>query len=157
MSLVFYGPIDNENNIEMHSFYPHAPEIIYVQYYNNTCFLISLASYFFDANENVAEHDVVSWFLSYLSCDNIGFKNSIKFDSDILTDCVRNKGEKQCRYKLIHWKIKGSFEICNDISDHVTLFQLIDTAVNFNHAMSITGSWIYDYNNKNPSVWWNNS
>ena len=37
---------------------------------------------------------------------------------------------------------KGSFDIFNDISDHFTLFQLIDTSGNVNHDFIITGSWI---------------
>ena len=42
----------------------------------------------------------------------------------------------------------------NDISDHVTLVQLIDTSGNFNHAVIIIGCWIYDSNYKRalPSI-----
>ena len=36
----------------------------------------------------------------------------------------------------------------NDISEHVALVQVIDTSVNVNHAVSITGFWIYDSNYK---------
>ena len=34
--------------------------------------------------------------------------------------------------------------IFNNISDHVTLVQLIDTYDNVNNAISITGCWIYN-------------
>ena len=34
------------------------------------------------------------------------------------------------------------FDIINDISDHVTLVQLEDSAGGVNHAVSITVSWI---------------
>ena len=57
----------------MHDFYPHAPEIKYVQDDNNTCCLSSMYSNFFAVNENFAEHAVVSQLLSYLSCDTVGF------------------------------------------------------------------------------------
>ena len=72
--------------------------------------------------------------------------NRIKFASDIITDRVRNKGKRWCRYKLYSWKNKGSFVIFNDVSDHVTLLQLKDPAGNINHAVSITECWIYDSN-----------
>ena len=36
--------------------------------------------------------------------------------------------------------------IFNDISENVTLVQLMDTAGNVNHTVSITGRWIYDSN-----------
>ena len=95
-----------------------------------------------------AEHAIVSRILSSLSCNTIGFKNSIKFASNIITDCVRNKREQSCRYKLVKWDIKVLFDIFNDISNHVTLVQLIDTDDNINHAVSITVSWIYGSNYK---------
>ena len=59
-------------------------------------------------------------------------------------------GTTQARFRctIVQWKNKGSFDIFNDISDHVTLVQLIDTAGNDNRAVSITGYWIYDYNYK---------
>ena len=53
-----------------------------------------------------------------------------------------------CHYKLVQWNIKESFGILNDNSDHVTLVQLKDSSGNVNHAVSITVSWIYYYNNK---------
>ena len=40
--------------------------------------------------------------------------------------------------------------LLNDISDHLTLVELIDTAGNVNHTVSITGYWIYDSNYKRP-------
>ena len=46
----------------MHAFDPHAPEIKYVQYGENTCVLVSLGSALFAANEHVAGNAVVSRF-----------------------------------------------------------------------------------------------
>ena len=45
-------------------------------------------------------------------------------------------------------KKTGEFDISNDISNHVVLVQLIVTAVNVNHVVSITGCRIYDSNYK---------
>ena len=83
----------------------------------------------FYMNEHVVEHAVVSQLSSYLSCDTVGFKNRINFDCDILTDTVINKGEQWCRYSIFQWNIKGSFDIFNHISYHVTLVQLIELLV----------------------------
>ena len=76
----------------MHAFDLHAPEIKYVKYADNTCFLISLSYALFYDNENVAENSVVSRLSSYLSFETVDFKNMIMFSSDILTDSVRNTG-----------------------------------------------------------------
>ena len=38
----------------------------------------------------------------------------------------------------------GEFDILNEISDHVTLVQLIDTDGNISHFVSIIRCWIYD-------------
>ena len=90
-----------------------------------------------------AEYAIVYRLLSSLSCNTIGFKNSIKFASNIITDCVRHKREQSCRYKLVKWDIKGLFDIFNDTSDYVTLVQLIDNVGYVNHTVSITGYWVY--------------
>ena len=50
---------------------------------------------------------------------------------------------------IIWFNLKtGEFYIFDEISDHVTLVQLIDTDSNTNNAVSITGPWIYDSNYK---------
>ena len=38
----------------------------------------------------------------------------------------------------------GSYDILTDISENVTLVQLIDSLVNVNHAISVVGYWIFD-------------
>ena len=48
----------------------------------------------------------------------------------------RNKGEKFLCYKINPWKVNGSFETLNDISE------------NLNHALSIIRKWILDSNYK---------
>ena len=77
-----------------------------------------------------------------LSCDTDSFRNKIRFASDIIKYLVRNKGEQWCHGKIVQWNIKEYFYIFNNISDHVTLVQLIDTSGNVYHAVIITGSRI---------------
>ena len=53
------------------------------------------------------------------------------------------------RYQhLYRLKKTGEFDIMNDISEHVTPVQLVDTAGNVNHVVSIIACWIYDSNYK---------
>ena len=44
------------------------------------------------------------------------------------------------------YKQKGYFDILNDISEHVTLVQLMESLGNVNHASSVVGYWIFDSN-----------
>ena len=71
---VFYVPIDNAHNIEMHYFSPHATEIKSVQDGNNTSYLSSMDSALFATNEHVVEHAGMYQLSSFLSCDTVGFK-----------------------------------------------------------------------------------
>ena len=57
---------------------------------------------------------------------------------------MRQKGEQCLRYNLKIWNKKGDFDKLNDISENVTLEQLMDTLGNVNHAISIVRSWIFD-------------
>ena len=41
---------------------------------------------------------------------------------------------------------KGAFDILNDISENVTLVQLMDTIVNVNHAITIVDYWLFESN-----------
>ena len=61
---------------------------------------------------------------------------------------MRHKGEQHLRYNLKKCKNKGDFDILNDISEKVTLVQLMDTLGNMNHAIIIKGYWIFDSNYK---------
>ena len=55
-------------------------------------------------------------------------------------------------YSLAKYKNKGSFDILIDISENVTLFQLMDYLGNVNHAISVVGYWIFDSNHKRALV-----
>ena len=60
---------------------------------------------------------------------------------------LRHKGEHRIMYNMKICK-KGAFDNLNEISENVTLVQLMDSLVNLNHAVSIAGYWIFDYNCK---------
>ena len=57
----------------MHAFDPHATEIKYFQYDDNTCYFSSLDYALFDEHKHVVKYAAVSQLSSYLSCDTVGF------------------------------------------------------------------------------------
>ena len=58
----------------------------------------------------------------------------------------RNKGEAKVYFKTIKYKKKGLNKSLEDISENVTLVQLMDSLGNVNHAISVVGNWIFDSN-----------
>ena len=60
----------------------------------------------------------------------------------------RIKVGQNLKYNLTIWKKNYAFDILNDISEDVTLVQLMDSLGNVNHAISIVGHWIFDSNYK---------
>ena len=72
--------------------------------------------------------------------------NSIDFVNDILRNKEINIGEANVHYNVIKYKKKGLYKILEDISENVTLVQLIDLWENVNHAISVVGYWIFDSN-----------
>ena len=58
------------------------------------------------------------------------------------------KGEQNLQYNLTIWKKNYDSDILNDISEDVTLVQLIDSLGNVNHDISVVGYWIFDSNYK---------
>ena len=77
--------------------------------------------------------------------------NRIDFANDILKNKKRNRGEAKVHYTLIKYK-KGLYKILEDISENVTLVQLIDSLGNVNHAISVFGYWIFDSNHEKALV-----
>ena len=67
----------------------------------------------------------------------------IKFSNKIMTDRVRKKGEKRCRYDIVQWGKKRRIWYLNDISDHVKLVQLIDTGYELYEAPSSCNTTVY--------------
>ena len=58
----------------------------------------------------------------------------------------RIKGEQNLKYNRTIWKKNDAFDILNDISEDVTLVQLMDSLGNLNHDISIVGHLIFDSN-----------
>ena len=48
--------------------------------------------------------------------------------------------------------MKGSYDILTDMSENVTLVQLMDYLGNLNHATSVVGYWIFESNYKRALV-----
>ena len=78
--------------------------------------------------------------------------NRIDFANYILKDNKRNEGEARVNYNLIKNKKKGLHKILEDISENVTLVQLMDSLGNMNHNISVVGKWIFDSNYEKPLV-----
>ena len=58
---------------------------------------------------------------------------------------IKIKSEQNLRYNLTIWsKNDDDFDIRNEISENVTLVQLIDSLGNVNRAISIVWYWIFD-------------
>ena len=62
------------------------------------------------------------------------------------------KGKPRVYYSLIIYKKKGYYGILNDRSENVTLFQLMDSLGNLNHAISVVRYWTFDSNNEKSLV-----
>ena len=72
--------------------------------------------------------------------------NRIDFAYDILKNWKINKGEPKVHYNLMKYKKMGEHNILEDISENVTLFQLMDSLVNVNNDINVVGNWIFDSN-----------
>ena len=78
--------------------------------------------------------------------------NRINVANDVLKYKKRNKGKTKMHYNLIKYKKKGIYKILEDISEHVTLVQLMYSLGNMNHAINFVGYWIFDSNCKEALV-----
>ena len=76
--------------------------------------------------------------------------NRIYFANAILKN--EKKGEHKMYYILIKYMKKESYDILKDISKIITLFQLMDSLVNVNHATNVVGYWIFYSNYKKALV-----
>ena len=64
----------------------------------------------------------------------------------------KKKCKTKVHYILIKYKQKGLYKILEDISENITLSQLIDSLVNVNHAISVVGYWMFYSNYTNSLV-----
>ena len=63
-----------------------------------------------------------------------------------MVDKEKNKVKQRLCFKLWIWKKKGSFYILNNISNHVTLVQFMDSIGNVNHAVIVVKKCTFDSN-----------
>ena len=105
----------------------------YCQKSLNSCCFSSLASDFVSIKQIKATKDVSMCIEEPLKSEvgnHIDIKNAI---------LIFLKGEQRVYYSLRKYKKMGSFDILTDISEHVTLVQLMDYLCNMNHAISVVG------------------
>ena len=74
--------------------------------------------------------------------------NCIDFANAILKNENKIKGKPRVYHILVKYKHTGSYDVLKDISENVTLVQLMDSLVNINHAISVVGYYIFDSNYK---------
>ena len=78
--------------------------------------------------------------------------NRIYFANSILKKRKKMKGKPKVHYSLVKYKNKGSYDILKDISEYVTLAQLMDYLGNLIHDISVVGYWIFESNYKKALV-----
>ena len=69
-----------------------------------------------------------------------------------MTERAQNIVDQNLRYEIKQWKIKGSFNIINDIRENFTLVNLMENITNMNHAVSIVAKCIFESNYKTNSM-----
>ena len=76
----------------------------------------------------------------------------IRYFQDTPNNVTKNRrkiiSEQNLRYNLTIWNKNDVFDIPNDISENVTLIQLMVSLGNVNHDIIIVGHWIFDHNYK---------
>ena len=144
----FGVPIGNARMNQKVRFYTEAPMIKYHQKIYNSCCLISLTSAFQCIGDNRAVTFLVNRIEESLTLQTEIFKSRIHFDNTIMKNRRKIKGEQNLQYNLTIWKKHNGFDILNDISEDVTVVQLMESLGNVNHAISVVGYWIFDSNYK---------
>ena len=70
--------------------------------------------------------------------------NRIDFGNEILKNRIINVDEARMHYNMIKYKKMREYKCFEDISENVTLVQLMDSLENVNHAISVVWNWIFD-------------
>ena len=137
----FQVPTGNQKVVKSFMFHKDAPILSYYQKTLNSCCFRSLASAFASIKHFKAS-DAISIRIKESLKSEVG--NCIYFANEIMLNHKRNEGEARVHYKLIKYKKMGDYKILEDISENVTLVQLMDSIVNVNHAISVVGNWVFD-------------
>ena len=93
----------------------------YCQNTLNSCCFSSLASDFEIINQSKAANSI-SNHIKELFTSQLCFRNHIGFANSVLKNRKIIKGEQVLYYNMKRYTHKGSFDILNDISKHVTLY-----------------------------------
>ena len=120
-------------------FRTEAPLIKYHQKSSNSCCLISLKSDFNCIGDNRAFTALVNLIKESLTLQTEIFKSRIHFSNYIMKNRRKIKGEQILQYNLTIQNKNDDFDILNEISEDVTLVQLMESLGNVNHAISILG------------------
>ena len=106
-------------------FRTEAPLIKYQQNSSNSCCLNSLESEFHCIGDNTAVSELVNLIEESLTPQTEIFRSRIHLANYIMKNRRKIKGEQNLQYNLTIWKKNNDFDILNDISEDVTLVQLI--------------------------------
>ena len=134
---LFAVPIGNAKTTEEMHFRPAAPVLEYHQKSSKRCCFGSLASVFHIIGDNRAVPSILNFIEESLILQIDKFRNRIHFANYIMTNRMHIKGEQHLRYNLKVWHEKYTFDILNNISEYVTLVQLMELLGNLNHAISM--------------------
>ena len=124
-------------------FHPEVPVIKYHQKAPTSCCLSSLASDFHSIGDNKAINALVNRITELLTLQIDKFRNIIHFYTYMTTNRMHIKGENHLRYNMKIWNKNDAFYILKNISEYVTLVQLMDSLGDVNHAISIVGYCIF--------------
>ena len=80
---------------------------------------------------------------SLLSYNSHYYIDIIKITNAIMADKERNKGGHRISYKLEQWNKIESFDILNNIIEHVILAQFMGSLGNVNYSVSLVSKWIF--------------
>ena len=84
-----------------------------------------------------AEKDISGRIKASLICQSNRYSGIIRFYNTILLDRAQNKSGDGLQYEINQSKIKVSFDLLNDISEHITLVQLMGKVDNMDLALNV--------------------
>ena len=123
---IVFVPIGNAKitlKIESH---PIEPVLKYHKESSTSCFLSGSASYFNIIGENKAATSLENLIEEALTFQSNIFRIIIYFSNDIMKERLHQIGKQHLRNNLKKWVKKGSFDILNEMSENITLVQLMD-------------------------------
>ena len=107
-----------------------------------------MASAFHFIGDNRSATSLVNEIEESLTLQTEKIYSRIHFSDYIMKNRRKNKVVQNLQYNLNILKKSDAFDILNDISEDVTLVQLMGSLGNVNNAISILGYWIFDSNYK---------